>query len=194
MSIKVKEGKHEQLAHHGLIKLIPEYVLSQLSVPILWSTFTDMDREDVIKAIEYERYPTSSGEEEEEESKEEEEEEPEEEEEELEEEEEAETNKTEEEKNSGEEAQKDETSPEIHIKEGKESPRVSPEPTEKEVAASLTSLSTPIKSTRKRQRKTPLYLKTRRRTRIKQGRPQTPTKTPIIIEDSPKGQEKLVSP
>jgi len=69
---------------------------------------------------------------------------------------------------------------------------VSPEPIEKEAIVALTSLSTPIKSKGKRQRRTPLYLGIRKSTRIRQGRPQTPTKTPIVIEDSLKQQEKAV--
>lgn len=66
MNLKVEEGKHTQLAHHGLIKLILEDVLSQLRIHILWSMFRDMDREVVIEiqALEYDRDPTSSGEEE----------------------------------------------------------------------------------------------------------------------------------
>jgi len=69
---------------------------------------------------------------------------------------------------------------------------VSREPTKKEVAAALIALSTLVKSKGKRQRKTPLYFKTRKIIGIKQGRPRTPTKIPIIIEDSPKQQEKVV--
>ena len=108
--------------------------------------------------------------------------------------EEVETNKTKREKKSGEEAQKYEARPKTHTKEGDESLRVSPKPTKKEAVVALISLGTHIKPIGKRQRQNPLYFRTRRSTRIKQGRPQTPTKTPIIIEDSPKGQEKLVSP
>jgi len=52
MNIKVQEGKHTQLSHHGIIKLILEDALRNLKVPILWSTFVDMDREDVIQEIE----------------------------------------------------------------------------------------------------------------------------------------------
>jgi len=69
---------------------------------------------------------------------------------------------------------------------------VSSEPTEKEAPVALTSLSTPIKSNGKRQRKTPHYFRTRKSTRIKQGRPQIPTKILIIIEDSLKEQEAVV--
>ena len=76
-------------------------------------------------------------------------------------------------------------------KEVEESPRVSLEPTEKEAATSLTTLSTPIKQKGKRQRQTPLYFRTRKSTRIRKGRPQTPTKIPIVIEDSQKQQEKI---
>lgn len=71
-------------------------------------------------------------------------------------------------------------------KEEEESPRVSPEPTEKEVATALTALSTHIKKKGKRQRKTPLYFRTTRSTRIWQGKPQTSTKSLIVIEESPK--------
>lgn len=69
---------------------------------------------------------------------------------------------------------------------------MSPEPTEKDEIVSITALSTPVKSKGKRQRKTPLYFRTRKRTWFKQGIPQTPTKIPIIIEDSRKEQEKEV--
>ena len=65
-----------------------------------------------------------------------------------------------------------------------ESLRVSPETTKREAATALTSLSTPIKQKGKRQRQTPLYFRTRKSTRIRQGKPQISTKTPIEIEDS----------
>lgn len=62
------------MAHHGLIKLILEDSLSQLRIPILWSTFRDMEKEAIIEiqSLEYDRDPTSSGEEESEEVEEEE--------------------------------------------------------------------------------------------------------------------------
>ena len=60
MSIKVQEGKHQQLAHHGLIKLILEDALQNLRFPIAWTTFADMQMEEAIQAIEYDRSPTSS--------------------------------------------------------------------------------------------------------------------------------------
>lgn len=41
----MKEGKQQQLAHHGLIKLIVKDALNRLRVLVLWSTFKDMDRE-----------------------------------------------------------------------------------------------------------------------------------------------------
>lgn len=49
MSLKVQEGKHQQLAHHGLIKLILEDSLSHLRIPIQLSTFIDMGKEVVIE-------------------------------------------------------------------------------------------------------------------------------------------------
>ena len=47
-----------------MIKLILEDALNNLRIPIMWSTFVDMNIKDAIQAIEYERDPTSSGEEE----------------------------------------------------------------------------------------------------------------------------------
>lgn len=77
-----------------------------------------------------------------------------------------------------EEEEMKDISEEIKGKEGtknkEESLRVSLEPTDREAAASLTALSTS------------LYFRTRKITTIRQGKPQTPTKTPILIEDSPK--------
>jgi len=70
---------------------------------------------------------------------------------------------------------------------------VSPEPTEKEEVASLTTLITPLKKKDKRLRKTPLYFRTRKSARIREGKPQTPTKIPIFIEDSPKQKESMAS-
>lgn len=78
----------------------------------------------------------------------------------------------------------------LKIERMKDHQRVSPEPIEKEVTTTLTSLSTLVKSKGKMQRQTSLYFRTRMSTRIKQGRPQTPTKTPIVIADSPNKQEK----
>lgn len=71
------------------------------------------------------------------------------------------------------------------IENNEESPRVSPEATKREAEAALTALSTPFKQKGKRQRQTPLYFRTRKGTRIRQGKPQASTKIPIVIEDSP---------
>jgi len=170
MSIKVQEGKHQQLAHHGLIKLILEDPLKILRIPIAWSTFSYMKEEDEIQAIEYDKSPTSSeGEEEKEHEKEE-----------------SEIDETK------DEVQKDEQNSEKRYREEEEQPRVSSESTKKEALVALTTLSTPIKSKGKRQRKTPHYFRTRKSTRIKKGRPQIPTKILIIIEDSLKEQEEVV--
>jgi hypothetical protein len=43
MSLKVKKGKQEFLAHHGLIKLIVSYSLRSLKHKILWEDFINMD-------------------------------------------------------------------------------------------------------------------------------------------------------
>jgi len=38
-SIKVKEGNSQQLAHHGLIRILIEYSLQNLRTPLTWSVF-----------------------------------------------------------------------------------------------------------------------------------------------------------
>jgi hypothetical protein len=43
MSLKVQKGKHEFLAHHGLIKLIVSDSLRSLKHIILWEDFINMD-------------------------------------------------------------------------------------------------------------------------------------------------------
>ena len=67
---------------------------------------------------------------------------------------------------------------------------VSLEAPEKEATTALTTLSTPVKKKGKRRRQTPLYFRTRKSTRIKQGKPQISTKIPIEIEDSPTPRDK----
>jgi len=42
---KVREGKHQNLGHHRLIKLIMVDSLNKIRIPILWSKFIGMDRE-----------------------------------------------------------------------------------------------------------------------------------------------------
>jgi len=49
MSQKVREGKHQHLAHHGLIKLIVVDALNHSRFPVIWSKFVDMDRETFIE-------------------------------------------------------------------------------------------------------------------------------------------------
>lgn len=56
---------------------------------------------------------------------------------------------------------------------------------ERETAAVLASLSTPPKPKEKRKRETPLYFEARRSVKIKTGKPQPPSSSPIIIEDAP---------
>jgi len=45
MSQKVREGKHQHIAHHGLIKLIVMDSLSHLRNHVLWNDFMEIDRE-----------------------------------------------------------------------------------------------------------------------------------------------------
>lgn len=49
MSQKVREGKHQQLGHYGLIKLIVVDTFRNLRIHVLWSKFIDMDRENFIE-------------------------------------------------------------------------------------------------------------------------------------------------
>lgn len=55
----------------------------------------------------------------------------------------------------------------------------------REEAAVLAALITPPKPKEKRKREIPLYFKARRSVRIKTGRPQPPSSSPITIEDAP---------
>ena len=55
----------------------------------------------------------------------------------------------------------------------------------REAAAVLAGLSTPPKPKEKRKRETPLYFKARRSVRIKTGKPQPQSSSPIVIEDTP---------
>ena len=161
MSIKVQEGKHQQLAHHGLIRLIIEDSLQNLRIPITWDIFRGMQTEEDIEALKYDKSPTDS--ERDEEETETNEEEAKRDEEEIDEEEEEEK-----EKESGEETEeysKEETDEQGEDIEGEEEekgkngkgngkeeekykeepPRVSPEPTKREEVAALIALSSPIK-------------------------------------------------
>ncbi len=186
----MKEGNSQQLAHHGLIRILIEDTLQDLRTPITWSVFRDMLAEDDIKALTYDISPTISEEEikqeeedieqdkdemdeegadiEEHDENEEEEGEEKEEDEETEE-------KIKEETDRDDEDLQDEEDRKDREQEGnrakgtehkEESPRVSPEATEREAEAALTALSTPIKQKGKRQRQTPLYFRTRKSTRI----------------------------
>jgi len=67
-SIKLKARGPDQLAHHGLIKLLVEEVLHNFTIPIAREIFRNMTREDDIKALTYDHSPSESeGEEQEEE-------------------------------------------------------------------------------------------------------------------------------
>ena len=63
-SIKVKAGNLDQLAHHGLIKILVEEALHTFTIPIAWEIFWNMTAEDDIKALNYDISPTGSEEEE----------------------------------------------------------------------------------------------------------------------------------
>ena len=62
MGQNVREGKHQQISHHGIIKLIVMDALSHLRNLVLWTNIVDMEREIFIgtKAITHEETPTSS--------------------------------------------------------------------------------------------------------------------------------------
>ena len=66
---------------------------------------------------------------------------------------------------------------------------MSPDITYQEVAATLATLRTLVKEKRKRQ--TPMYFRTRKIQRVRQGKPQTLTKSPISIEESPKKDDEI---
>lgn len=53
----------------------------------------------------------------------------------------------------------------------------------------VAALTTPTKQRGKRKR-TSMYFKARKSTRIKVGKPQPPSKEPIVIEDSPTKQKE----
>ena len=65
-----------------------------------------------------------------------------------------------------------------------------PEVSEGEAATTITTLGTPVKKKGKIRRQIPLYFRTRKSTRIKQGKPQISTKNPIEIEDFPTPRDK----
>ena len=58
---------------------------------------------------------------------------------------------------------------------------MSPEVPKRKEAASIIALNTPVKKKGKRRRQTPLSFRTRKSTRIKQGKPQISTKIPIHV-------------
>ena len=62
-SNKVKEGNSQQLAHHGLIRILIEDALQNLRIPIAWLVFRDLLVEDNIKTLTYDVSPTISEEE-----------------------------------------------------------------------------------------------------------------------------------
>ena len=52
-SNKVREGNSQQLAHHGLIRILIEDALQNLWIPITWSIFIGLPVEDGIKTLTY---------------------------------------------------------------------------------------------------------------------------------------------
>jgi hypothetical protein len=63
-STKLKDGIPDQIAHHGLIKLLVEDALHSYKVPLAWESFRNLTREGDIKML-LEETGSSSGEEEE---------------------------------------------------------------------------------------------------------------------------------
>ena len=66
--------------------------------------------------------------------------------------------------------------------------KISPGTIEMEVDVTLDTLSTLLKA--KRKILTPMYFNTRKSARVKQGRPQTPTKSPTTIKQSPNKKDE----
>lgn len=65
MSQKVREGRHQHIAYHGLIKLIFMDSINHLGFLVLWNDFVYMDRETFIEtqnitSTQQEGTPTSS--------------------------------------------------------------------------------------------------------------------------------------
>ena len=67
---------------------------------------------------------------------------------------------------------------------------MSPETLVREAAVVLAALSTPPKQKGKIKRQPSMYFKDQKRTRINMGKPQPPSKEPIIIEDVPTTEEE----
>ena len=63
-STKVQVGNSEQLAFHGLIKILVEEALHTFTIPIAWEIFRNMKAEDDIKSLTYDISPSDSGKEE----------------------------------------------------------------------------------------------------------------------------------
>ena len=62
----MQDRNSQQLAHHGLIRILIEDALQNLIIPIQWLVFIDMQVEEGIKSLTYDVSPTVSEEEEEE--------------------------------------------------------------------------------------------------------------------------------
>lgn len=65
ISQKVREGKHQHISHHGLIKCIVIDALNHLKNLVLWTYFVYVDRQVFIKtqtliSTQHEETPTSS--------------------------------------------------------------------------------------------------------------------------------------
>lgn len=61
-SIKLKAGGPNQLAYHGLIKMLVEEALHTFTIAIACEIFQNMTIEDDIKALTYDISPSDSGE------------------------------------------------------------------------------------------------------------------------------------
>lgn len=59
---KLREGTLDQLAHHGLIKLLMEDALHTYTIPLSWEIFRNMSKDDDIQILAEE--PTTSSSEE----------------------------------------------------------------------------------------------------------------------------------
>jgi hypothetical protein len=57
---KLREGTPDQLAHHGLIKLLVEDALHTYTVPLSWEAFRNLTKDDDIKMLAEELTSSSS--------------------------------------------------------------------------------------------------------------------------------------
>ena len=59
-AIKLRQGMPDQIAHHGLIKLLMDDALHTYTVPLSWETFRNLTKDDDIRMLAKELTSSSS--------------------------------------------------------------------------------------------------------------------------------------